>query len=223
MKKKAIFLSILALITSYCSGQTGKNKNNMIENKAENVTITNSEGYVVRAIDGCVEYRKDNILYIFRDGALTTIEELNWGGSDIFPLGYAHVFSNTPKEIVYTEISGDKSQTETYFRITLEKTVFNQKNSSDAGRVTKQYDAHTPLDIWLKLSETFKWNNFSVLESGRPQTEQDSLEITITVTTESGTSSVTNSDDVTWRKFFNIISDYLQSFIEKAEETVEPW
>jgi hypothetical protein len=92
-----------------------------------NDNMTDEKSYVERHIDGGVEYRKNNILYIFEDGALTTIEQLDWGGTEELPESYLYVYSDTPKEIIYTDISGDKSRTEIHLKINLKKMVFNEK------------------------------------------------------------------------------------------------
>jgi hypothetical protein len=219
MKKSIIILGIVACIANGCSGQTNnKNTNNMMENENK----TNSDGYVVeRVIDGEVEYRKDNILYIFSDGALTTIEQLNWGGTDELPLSYAYFYSNKPKKITYVSESGDKSQSETHIEITLEKTVLNHKYNSNDGWHFINYEGATPLDTWINLSETFDWNKFSVSKNGASRKEYDDSDDTITIETKSGISSVTNYNGNELRDFFKIFSDYHISISEKAEEKVE--
>ena len=208
MKKLILILTAFAFIASSCKGQN-KNMN----------TNANAEGYVANPIDGGIEYRKDNILYVFKDGALTSIEQLNWGGTDKRPESYAWIYSDTPKEIIYTAISGDKSQSETYFKITLEKTIFNEKYYSNDGLHTREYEAPTPLEVWIDLSDTFHWEKFSKLENGRSQTAWDGTDITITVTSESGTFSVTNGNG-TLHSFFKAISDYHNAIYEKATKTV---
>ena len=208
MKKLILILTAFAFIASSCKGQN-KNMN----------TNANAEGYVANPIDGGIEYRKDNILYVFKDGALTTIEQLNWGGTDKLPESYAWIYSDTPQEIIYTSISGDKSQSETYLKISLGKTVFNKKWYSNDGLRTKKYEASTPLELWIKLSQTFNWNEFSKLENGRSEIEWDGSDITITVATESGTLSVTNGGSEL-RELLKIILDYRYSISEKAEETI---
>jgi hypothetical protein len=103
----------------------------------------------------------------------------------------------------------------------LEKTVYDEKYYSHDGLHTKKYEAPTPLDVWINLSKTFDWNTFSNLESRPSEQAWDGSDITITVTTASGTFSVTNGDSELheWRK---IISDYHYTILEKVEETVIP-
>jgi hypothetical protein len=218
MKKTITILSAIALIAGSCGGQA-KNISSMIENKDENA---NSEGYEERFVDSRVEYRKENIVYSFRDGALTSIEQLDWGGTDKLPESYAYIYSNTPKNIIYAMKSGDRSQSETFIEITLEKTVYNHQYRYIDGWHIKKYEAPTPLDIWIKLSQTFNWDKFSVLKSGRSAMAHDGSDFSITVTSESGTSSVTNNSDDTWRDLLKVISDYERSLNQKAELTVVP-
>ena len=206
--KTALILIALALIASSCKGQN----NNMNMN-------TNADGYVAKPIDGGIEYRKDDILYTFKDGALTSIEQLDWGGTDELPESWAYLYSDTPKEIIYTEISGDKSQSKTYLKMNLEKTVFNEKYYSNDGWHTKEYEAPTPLELWINLSQIFNWDTFSKLKNGPSEQGWDGFDITITVTTESGTFSVTNGGNA-WHELWKIISDYRYAVLKKAEETI---
>ena len=209
MEKTILIFIAFTFIASSCNGQ---NKN----------TNANTDDYVVTPIDNGVEYRKNNILYIFKDGALTTIEQLDWGGTEERPESWAWIYSNTPQEIICTEISGDISQTETYLKINLEKTVYNEKYYSTDGVHTRKYDTPTPLERWINLSETFNWDTFSKLENGPSEQAWDGSDITITVTTKSGTFSVTNSHDNAFYEWWKIISDYHYSILVKAEETVIP-
>ena len=59
------------------SGTANSFHNNYVKMKIEKQET--ETGYVERLIDGGVEYRKGNVLYIFKDGALTTVEQLDWG------------------------------------------------------------------------------------------------------------------------------------------------
>jgi hypothetical protein len=175
--------------------------------------------YVPTHIEGGIEYRKGNILYIFRDGALTTIEQLDWGGDDKYPESYAYIYEDTPKKIAYTNKSGDKSQSETHIEITLGKTIFYHKYNSKDGQHTKESEIPTPLDIWIKLSQTFNWNKFYELKSGASEQEWDGLDRTITVETKSRTFSVTNYSGNELEDFYKVISDYHVYIYEKAVET----
>jgi hypothetical protein len=220
MNKSIIILGIITCIANGCSVQrNNKSTNNMTENENK----TNPEGYVEIVIDGGVKYRKDNILYTFRDGALTIIKQPNWGGTDKYPLSYASVYSNTPKKITYVSESGDKSQSETCIEITLEKTVYNHKYNSKEGRHIENYEGATPLDIWINLSQTFDWDKFSALKNGVSEIAHDGIDWTIRVGTESGTFSVRNYSGNELGEFFRLILDYHVSLSEKAEEKVEKW
>jgi hypothetical protein len=210
----------MALIASGCSHNSlkQKNQNTMKENENENITETKSENYVASPIDGGMEYLKDNILYVFRDGALTTIEQLDWGNTGGMPTSYAHIYSDTPKEIIYNGKSGDRSQSETNIEITLKKTIFNSKYRSKDGWHIKEYEDLTPLDIWIKLSETFNWGNFSKLKSGASKQAHDGADFTITVITENGTYSVINYGGDELKEFFKLIRHYSLSFYDKAKQ-----
>jgi len=176
-------------------------------------------GYVSTLIEGGIKYRKGDILYIFRNGALTFIEQLDWGGDDKYPESYAYIYEDTPTKIVYTGKSGDKSQSKTHIKITLEKTIFNQKYNSKDGQHIEAYEMSTPLDIWIKLSQTFNWDKFSELKSGASEQEWDGSDRTITVRTKSGRFSVTNYRGNELEDFFKIISDYHVSLCEKVVKT----
>ena len=132
MKKAIIILNLAVFIACSCSGQN--------KNTKEDANKTNAEGYVEELVDDGIEYRKDNIVYKFRDGALTTIEQLDWGGTAELPESWLYIYSDMPKEIIYTSRSGDKSQSETDIKMTLEKTVFNHKHNSKAGAFGKAVD-----------------------------------------------------------------------------------
>jgi hypothetical protein len=77
----------------------------------------------------------------------------------------------------------------------------------------------TPLDIWIKLSETFSWDTFSKLKSGHSEQEWDGSDGTTTVETQSGTYSVTNHGGDELQEFFKILSDYLRTIYEQANES----
>jgi len=218
MKKPVIILGIITLIAGSCFGQT----NNTIHAP---ITVEKPEtetGYVKRLIDGGVEYRKGNVLYLFKDGALTTVEQLDWGKDEYgHSLSWDYIYSNTPKEIIYTNKSGDRSQSETNLTITLEKTVYHYKYRSKDGWQTKEYEAPTPLDIWIKLSELFSWDEFCELKSGPSAIAHDGRDRKITVATQSGTSSVTNYPGNELKGFFEEISKYFGTVYEKATEKAE--
>jgi hypothetical protein len=208
MKKVIIVLSAIALIASGCN--IVKQKKPITMNEDENVI----EGYVVRPIDGGIEYTKDNIIYIFNDGALTSIEVLNWGNQDGMPLSYAYICENTPKKIMYATESGDKSQSETHIAITLEKTDYYHKHNSKEGRQIKKHITSTPVDIWIELSQAFNWSEFIGLKSGASEIEHDGMDRTISVETQSGTFFVTNYSGNGLEKFFKIISNYENTLYE---------
>ena len=174
-------------------------------------------GYVERIIEGGVEYRKGSVLYFFKDGALTTVVQLDWGKDEYGnQLSWDYIYSDTPKEIIYTGKSGDRSQSETYLKITLEKTVYKYKYRSIDGWQTKEYEAPTPLDIWIALAMSFKWDEFNGLISGPSAIAHDGYDKTISVATVSGTFSVTNYSGNELRKFIKEISDYLWSIDKKT-------
>ena len=130
--------------------------------------------------------------------------------------------NNTPKEITYTSISGDKSQSKATLQITLEKTVYNYEYRSKEGKHIKEYEAPTPLDVWINLSELFDWNKFAELQNGKSEIEHDGMDRTIFVKTESGAYSVTNYGGDELREFFSAISSYLGSVRGQAiEKTIE--
>ena len=210
---KTSFILIAAATAFTCGGQTNKQSS-----KTDN-NMTEEKGYVERLIDGGIEYSKDNILYKFKDGALSTVEQLNWGKVDSLPVSYDFVYSDTPKEIIITEKSGDKSQSETYIKISLGKTVFNHQYYSKEGQRIIDYETPTPVDIWIELSRLFNWDNFLKLKSGVSETEHDGTDITITVETESGIFSVTNCDGDTLQKFFKLLFDYRNSVYRTATDT----
>jgi hypothetical protein len=207
VKKPIIILVIIAAIAGLCYGQG----TNVEKPEAET-------GYVERLFDGGVEYRKGNVLYIFKDGALTTVIQLDWKNDEYGnSLSWDYIYSDTPKEIIYTSKSGDRSQSKTYLKITLEKTVYKYKYRSIDGWQTKEYEASTPLDIWIALAVSFSWDEFNGLISGPSAIPRDGSDKTITVATVSGTSSVTNYPSNELKKFFKEITDYLWSIEEKAK------
>jgi hypothetical protein len=101
----------------------------------------------------------------------------------------------------------------------LEKTIFYHKYNSKDGQHIKEYEVPTPLDIWIKLSQTFNWEKFSELKSGASEQEWDGSDRTITVETKSGTFYVTNYRGNELKDFFKVISDYHVSLYEKGMET----
>ena len=216
---KKIILILSAVVTVSCSGQSNKKTNNTMKMDNQEYKGIDTEGYVSIPIEGGMEYRKGNILYIFRDGALTTVEQLGWGGDDKYPESYAYIYEDTPNKIVYTDKSGDKSRSITHIEITLRKAIFYHKYNSKDGQHVKEYEMTTPLDIWIKLSQTFNWDKFSELKSGASEQEWDGSDKTITVETKSGTFSVTNYRGNELEDFFKVISDYLVYIYEKAVET----
>jgi len=215
MEKVIITFIFLAFVADGC-GQTNNNHANN-DNMTKEAQAVNAD-YVKRHTETGIEYRKDNILYIFQDGALTTIEQLDWGDADGMPLSYVYSYSDTPKEIIYTTKSGDKSQSETYVKITLEKTIFKHQYHSKDGRRIREYEASTLLDTWIRLSETFEWKKFSALKSDVSEMIHDGMDKTISVVTPSGTSSVTNYRGDELQGFFKIISDYHSYLDEMAEK-----
>ena len=221
MKKVIILLVIITFFADAYSGQ--RNNKRVINNTIEKAQEPDNAEYHATPVEGGIEYRRYNVIYLFRDGALITIEQLNWfrmDASSKYRLSQLIMYDNTPKEIIYTDKSGDKSQFETYCKITLEKTIFNYKGDSKDGHHVKEYEAPTNLYTWIKLSETFDWDKFSMLKSGASRKPYDGMDWTITVKTESGTYSVTNNDGYEKAKFFEIIDNYSQSVSKKTTEKV---
>ena len=226
---KRILLMFLILLTA-CdmdineAKKDTKRKASMINenNENKNANKINSEGYMERRTETGIEYSKEGIVYIFSEGALTTIEQLNWGSVGEQPLSWAYSYDNKPKEIIYTSESGDRSQSKIYIEITMEKTILNQKYNSKNGKHLKKHEAPTSLDVWIKLSNAFEWSEFSALKSGPSKKAHDGMDFTITVKTKSGTFAVTNYNGNESKVFFELISDYRHSLYEKTEETVVP-
>ena len=209
MKKPIIILVIIAAIAGLCYGQG----TNVEKPEAET-------GYVERLFDGGVEYRKGNVLYIFKDGALTTVIQLDWGKDGYGnPLSWDYIYSNTPKKIICTVKGGDYE--ERYFKITMKKTVYHYKYPSGDGWHVKEYEAPTPLDIWIALTMSFSWDEFSGLKSGASEITRDGYDETIAVATRNGTSSVTNYTGDELKGFFEEIAEYFGTVDEKAAEKVE--
>ena len=183
--------------------------NNKVKNSLETgYNHVDKGGYVSTLVEGGIEYSKDNTVYIFKDGTLTMIEQLDWGGDNEFPLSYAYIYENTPKKIVYTSKNDDKSQSNIHIEISLEKTAFN---NSREGHPISGYEISTPLDVWLKLSQTFNWDKFYQLKNGILEDGGDGLSRIITVETESGIFSLTNYGENELEEFLKIILDYYDS------------
>ena len=180
---------------------------------------TYEDGILVNKTEYSTEGRP-SFEYRYKDGALILIIEHArsfMNGDPNMPLAWDYVFFDAPIEIVMSTANDDRSQSQSHLIINISKIKFTSTYNSKDGKVSLNYEADTPENIWIALAETFNKEKFASLKSVSSAKAHDGQDVSISVKTASGTVSVMNYSGQVLESFFNLVSEIKENARAKAK------